>query len=116
MAGPPAFSESELSEIQARLRLTDTTFGGLVGDLNLQRYNESQITATRDTRGHNWELLRQHAEAQSLFFEPLEMPDGSATHALLWVGKSDLVANQGRRYDGRFLNIANPWSDKRLLD
>jgi hypothetical protein len=116
VAGPPAFSEAELSEIQARLRLTDKTFGGLVGDLNLQRYNESQITATRDTRGHNWELLRQRAEAESLFFEPLEMPDGSTTHALLWVGKSDLVANQGRRYDGRFLNIANPWSDKRLLD
>ncbi len=43
--GPPAFSESELSEIQARLSLTDKTFGGLLGDLNLQRYNEKQITA-----------------------------------------------------------------------
>ena len=114
--GPPAFSESELSEIQARLRLTDKTFGGLVGDLNLQRYNESQITATRDIRGHNWELLRQRAEAESLIFEPVQMPDGSTTHALLWVAKSDLAANQGRRYDNRFLNIANPWTDKRLLD
>jgi hypothetical protein len=114
--GPPAFSESELSEIQARLRLTDKTFGGLVGDLNLQRYNESQITAARDIRGHNWELLRQRAEAESLIFEPLQMPDGSTTHALLWVAKSDLAVNQGRRYDNRFLNIANPWTDKRLLD
>lgn len=114
--GPPAFSESELSEIQARLRLTDKTFGGLVGDLNLQRYNEGQITAARDIRGHNWELLRQRAEAESLIFEPLQMPDGSATHALLWVAKSDLAANQSRRYDNRFLNIANPWTDKRLLN
>lgn len=114
--GPPAFTESELSEIQARLRLTDRTFGGLVGNLNLQSYNERQVFETRDIRGHNWELLRQRAEAESLFFEPLQMPDGTATHALLWVTKSDLAANQGRRYDGRFLNIANPWSDKRLLD
>jgi hypothetical protein len=119
VAGPdnePAFSESELAEIQARLKLTDKTFGGLVGDLNLQRYNEQQITDVRDTRGHNWELLRQRAEAESLLFEPLQMPDGSTTHALLWVAKSDLLANQGRRYDGRFLNISNPWTDKRLLD
>jgi hypothetical protein len=113
--GPPAFSESELSEIQARLRLTDKTFGGLVGELNLERYNEKQLTEARDTRGHNWELLRQRAEAESLFFEPLQMPDGSMTHALLWVAKSDLAPNQGRLYDSRFLNISNPWSDKRLL-
>ena len=115
-AGTPAFSESELSEIQARLKLADKTFGGLVGDLNLQRYNEQQVTDLRDTRGHNWELLRQRAEAESLIFEPLQMPDGNSTHALLWVAKLDLRANQGRRYDGRFLNISNPWTDKRLLD
>ena len=116
VSGPPAFSEIELSEIQARLKLTDKTFGGLVGDLNLERYNKRQITELRDTRGHNWELLRQRAEAESLFFEPLEMPDGSMTHALLWIAKSDLVTNQGRRYDSRFLNISNPWSDKRLIN
>lgn len=114
--GPPAFSEPELAEIQARLRLTDKTFGGLVGDLNLERYNDERLTAVRDTRGHNWELLRQRAEAESLVFEPLQMPDGSITHALLWVAKSDLAPNQGRRYDSRFLNISNPWSDKRLLN
>lgn len=113
--GPPAFSDSELAEIQARLRLTDKTFGGVVGDLNLERYNEKQEIAARDQRGHNWELLRQRAEAETLFFEPLEMPDASTTHALLWTAKSDVAANQGKRYDGRFLNIASPWSDKRLL-
>ena len=113
--GPPAFSEPELSEIHARLRLTDKTFGGLVGDLNLERYNEQQLQELRDARGHNWELLRQRAEAESLFFEPLQMPDGSATHALLWIAREDLEKNQGKRYDSRFLNIANPWTDKRLV-
>ena len=113
--GVPAFTDTELSEILGRLHLTDKTFGGLVGDLHLQRYNEKQITELRDARGHNWELLRQRAEAESLVFEPLQMPDGSMTHALLWVAKEELEANQGRRYESRFLNIANPWSDKRLL-
>ena len=115
VAGTQVFSPSELSEIQARLRLTDKTFGGLVDDHNLERFNDKAILQTRDDRGHNWELLRQRVEAESLFFEPLQMPDGSATHALVWVAKSDLVANRGKRYDSRFLNIASPWSDKRLL-
>jgi hypothetical protein len=45
------------------------------------------------------------------------MPDGSATHALLWVAKRDLVKQAGsQRYSSRFLNIANPWTDKRLLN
>ncbi len=110
----PAFSASELAEIEARLRLTDTTFGGLLGDLNLPRYNEKQLTQTLDERGHNWELLRQRAEAESLYFEPLRMPDESTTHALLWVAKSDLETKRNQPFNSRFLNIANPWSDKRL--
>ncbi|MDQ2921766.1 MAG: hypothetical protein M3R52_09190, partial [Acidobacteriota bacterium] len=83
--GPPAFSESELAEIQARLLLTDKTFGGLVDSLRLKDYYEKELTGARDERGHNWELLRQRAEAESLYFEPLQMVDGSETHALLWV-------------------------------
>lgn len=114
--GEGAFSETEASEIQARLKLTDQTFGGLVDDLHLQRFNDKQVANVRDTRGHNWELLRQRAEAESLYFEPLQMPDGSMTHALLWVSESDLTANKDKRYEKRFLNIASPWSDKRLLN
>jgi hypothetical protein len=114
--GESAFTPTEMSTIQARLFLTEKTFGGLVDDSNLQSYYVKKTTQTRDERGHNWELLRQKAESESLYFEPLTMPDGSATHALLWVAKRDLISKQGARYSGRFLNIANPWTDKRLLD
>ena len=113
--GESAFTRAELSTIQARLFLSEKTFGGLVDDSNLQNYYARRTTQTRDERGHNWELLRQRAEAESLYFEPLLMPDGSATHALLWVAKRDLLKQQGARYNSRFLNIANPWTDKRLL-
>ena len=116
MKGPAAFSDSEMAEIQGRLLLTDTAFGGIVDDLHVQRYYEKKLTGIRDQRGHNWELLRQRAEAESLHFEPLQMPDGSATHAMLWVAKTDLDSKQGQPYNGRFLNIAAPWSDKRLLN
>lgn len=110
----PAFSESELAEIQARLLLTDKTFGGLIDNLQLARYSEKSTTSVLDERGHNWELLRQRAEAESLYFEPLQMPDGSATHAMLWVARVDIEKNQPREYSKRFLNIDCPWTDKRL--
>ena len=112
--GTPAFSESELAEIQGRLLLTDKTFGGLLGNLHLQRYSEKQVTQALDERGHNWELLRQRAEEESLYFEPLQMPDGSTTHAMLWVAKPDLESKRNQRFKRRFLNIADPWTDRRL--
>jgi hypothetical protein len=114
--GESAFTSAEMATIQARLFLSEKTFGGLVDDSNLQSYYVKRTTQAKDERGHNWELLRQKAESESLYFEPLTMPDGSATHALLWVAKRDVVSKQGARYSGRFLNIANPWTDKRLLD
>jgi hypothetical protein len=112
--GESAFTQSELAEIQARLLLTDKTFGGLVDDTQLQGYYARRLTQTRDERGHNWELLRQRAEAESLYFEPLQMPDGSATHAMLWLAEPDLAKRKGAAFESRFLNIANPWTDKRL--
>jgi len=111
---PSVFSPGELNEIQARLMLTQKTFGGIVDDIYLQRVYQQQTTQWLDTRGHNWELLRQQAEANNLVFEPLELPDGSATHALLWVARADLEANGARPFKGRFLNIDNPWNDRRL--
>ena len=109
------FSDSEMAEIQSRLLLTDKTFGGLVDEINFDSYHDRQGVQTRDERGHNWELLRQRAEAESLFFEPLQMPDGSMTHAMIWVAKDEVAANTGRGFEKRFLNIASPWGDKRLL-
>ena len=113
--GESTLSRAEMATIQGRLLLSQKTFGGLVDDSNLQAYYAKKTTQARDERGHNWELLRQRAEAESLYFEPLLMPDGSATHALLWVSKRDLLKQQGSRFSSRFLNVANPWTDKRLL-
>lgn len=114
MGGPPVFSDAEMAEIQARLQLADKTLGGILDDLKLYSYYQKQIRVSRDERGHNWELLRQQAEAESLYFEPLQMPDGSVTHALLWIAKNELT--QPHRYSGRFLNISDPWKDSRLRD
>ena len=109
-----AFTPAEASEIQARLLLTGKTFGGLVDDAYLDEVLRRQNTQLLDTRGHNWELLRQRAEAEGLYFEPLQMPGGEATHALLWVSREDLQKNRGRKFGSRFLNIKSPWDDSRL--
>lgn len=108
------FTEAELQAIQARLWLTDKTFGGIVDEKNLRGFYQKQTAAIKDARGHNWELLRQQAESGGLYFEPLEMPDGSATHAMVWIAEEDLQARGNERFDRRFLNIANPWTDKRI--
>ncbi|MDT7779832.1 MAG: hypothetical protein QOC99_2344 [Acidobacteriota bacterium] len=108
------FTAAESAEIQARLMLTSKTFGGLIDDSYLDEVLRRQTTEMLDSRGHNWELLRQRAETEGLYFEPLEMPDGSATHALVWVAREDLQKNSKRKFGERFLNIANPWNDSRL--
>ncbi len=112
--GERVLSDQELRDIQARLWLTDRPLGGMVQDENLDRVYEKKVAAIQDNRGHNWELLRQYTEAQGLYFEPIQMSDGSATHALVWTTLEDLAANEGRKFDGRFLNIQNPWGDKDL--
>lgn len=112
--GKPVFTDEELSDIRARMMLSEKPLGGIVDEVYLEHYVEKQNKVTNDIRGHNWELLRQRAEAESLYFEPMQMPDGSTTHALLWVAREDLARNAERRFDRRFLNIASPWNDERL--
>jgi len=100
--------------LRARLILSSKIFGGLASPDSFASTVTDRVAATVDNSGHNWELLRQRAEAEGLYFEPLAMPDGQPTHALLWVAKSDLTAQQNRDFNKRFLNIANPWTDQRL--
>jgi hypothetical protein len=112
----PALTDAEMRDVQARLMLTDKIFGGIVDEINLEHVYQKNTSQQRDIRGHNWELLRQRAEAESLYFDPLEMPDGSATHAIIWASKTDLTNNRERAFNKRFLNIENPWKDSRLLN
>ena len=110
----PVLSQVEMRDIQARLMLAQRSFGGIIADSYLDEAYRREAASTLDLRGHNWELLRQRVEAEGLYFEPLAMPDGSATHALVWVAKSDVSAQ--RPFNSRFLNIKNPWGDKRLIE
>lgn len=129
-----AHLENALSVIEAyRERpssdaFTDPSVDGLFGQL-LKRgkvgvfLNRDQLAAvarkrTADSRknaGRNWELLRQRCEDEGLFFEPLGGTSRLATHAIVWVDAGDIArSDRSREFDGRFLNIASPWSDSGL--
>jgi hypothetical protein len=100
-------------ELRARLIMSGEVLGGLLGPDTFRNTVTKRTMGSVDNSGHNWELLRQRAEAEGLYFEPLAMPDGRATHAMLWIAKPDLAAQTNREFHDRFLNIANPWSDQR---
>ena len=106
----PLLSEPELLEIEARLTLAGRTLGGLVTAEKLPEAYVKHRTKSEEMRAHNWELVRQRAEANGLYFEPLGL-NRSATHALLWVAKDDLGE---RKFDGQFLGISDPFHDARL--
>ncbi|HRH45791.1 MAG TPA: hypothetical protein PKY82_29385, partial [Pyrinomonadaceae bacterium] len=109
-------SDAEMREIQARLTVSDSFFAPLMQRENLDRVYQKEVSQSRDVLGQNWELLRQYSESQGLLFEPLKMPDGKTTHAIVWTTESDLAANKNKKFDGRFLNIKNPWKDDRLTN
>ena len=107
--------DDQLREIYARLSLSTHVFGGLVREQQLSKYYDKETSQIQETRGHNWELLRQRAELNGLIFEPLALESGTPSEALLWISRSDLDARAERRFDGQFLSITNPWTDNRLM-
>lgn len=113
---PETFTPGEVLEMRARLILSGKMLGGLYGPDKFEQIVTKRSMAAMDSIGHNWEMLRQRAELEGLWFQPLTMPDGTATHALLWIARSDLAAQPERSFGDRFLNISNPWKDRRLRD
>ncbi|MGH9800597.1 MAG: hypothetical protein ACRD82_09555, partial [Blastocatellia bacterium] len=115
-----AISTTQLHELQARLAMSAGVSGSLFGSLvkreALPKVAQKHHSRWEQSRGRNWELLRQRAEAEGLYFEPLTFSDGIAAHALLWVAREDLNRQASGKFDKRFLNIADPRGDKRLRE
>ena len=112
----PVLSDAERRQLQQRFAERNNRLAPLLNDSQLERFYIKGMTTMRQTCARNWELLRQRAEAEGLYFEPLLLPDGTATHAILWVAREDLEENRLKAFDGRFLSISKPWGDKALLN
>ncbi len=107
------FSDPEMVEIQARMTLAGQALGGLVSQQKLPEAYLKQRTRDDEDRGHNWELLRQKAESDGLYFQPIGLGP-SPTLAILWIATDD-VNKPPHHYDGQFLGFANPYNDDRLV-
>ncbi len=107
-------STDELQSVEERLELSGHPLGGLVADAFLRRDREKLQAKQTETRGHNWELLRQRAEDSDLYLEPLDPAGLPASFAMLWVAETDLENAPAQKFDPQFLNISNPFTDERL--
>ena len=111
----PILTDPERRLLQQRFAERNRTLAPLLNNTQLERLYTKGMLDMRETCARNWELLRQRAETEGLYFEPLLLPDGTATHAMLWVAREDLEKKRERAFDGRFLSIGKPWGDKALL-
>jgi len=109
-----SLTTDERQALQVRLELKGHLFGGLVGDEYLPRAYAKDLMRRTENRGHNWELLRQAAEENGLYFQPLELAHLPVSFALVWVAQPDVANAVPRRFDPQFLNIANPFQSERL--
>jgi hypothetical protein len=110
---PAGLSKDQFALLQSRLELSGRIFSGLVTDKALPRFHEKYQTERAETRGHNWELLRQSAEENNLYFQPLAIGGMKDAFAMIWVDRDDLLGPP-LRFNPQFLDIANPFGDERL--
>jgi len=112
----PAIPQRAIEVIIGRLILMSRTLGGLVGQSALPAVYRRERSQTVQNLAHNWDLLRQCAEENDLYFEPLSLPGGSTpAHALIWISREELAASRAHAFESKFLGIVNPWQDDRLL-
>jgi hypothetical protein len=107
-------SADDLDLIQGRLLLSGRLLGGFVEDRYAEEAWRNRRTEIAEMRGRNWELLRQRAEDQGLYFQPLQLAGEEPAFALLWVAQDDALRTDPRPFDSRFLGISDPFRDHRV--
>jgi hypothetical protein len=112
----PVLSDVERRQLQQGFARRSKGLAPLLNDAQLERFYQKEMVEMRQACARNWELLRQRAESEGLYFEPLLLPDGTATHALLWVARADVEGKRQAAFNDRFLSIKKPWGDKALLN
>ncbi len=100
------FSSQEMARLRGRLFFSTRVLGGLVSDDFLPYAMEKDRERLEESRGHNWELLRQKAEDDGLYFQPLHLGPGRASYALLWAARASAAP---ARFDAQFLHIDSPF-------
>lgn len=108
------FTEPQLNLVRGRMLLAQKPLGGLVDDRYAAPAWTKFETTAAERRARNWELLRQRAEENGLYFEPVNLTRTGQTFALLWMDQSKAGEVQ-QHFDSKFLGIADPYRDPRIL-
>ena len=103
-------SGSELAAVQGRLVLSTQLLGGYVSESHAPAAWTNRRHDSSMNRGRNWELLRQRAEENGLYFQPLRIGADDANFAMLWIEQGQAP----QAFDARFLNISDPYRDDRI--
>ena len=103
---PSGLSSDDLERVQARLYLSTRLFGDLVKEAYLTTAFEKARDEQIRYRQHNWELLRQKAEENGLYFQPLKLGLGNDSTVLLWAERN---APASTAFNGQLLGIGNPF-------
>jgi hypothetical protein len=111
----PGLSAKELDRIQGRLIVTQRLFGDLTSEPHLSIAKERHELRNSAMRAANWEMLRQKAEENGLYFQPLRLGSQDPSYVLLWVAREDLAIPHGA-FDKQLLHIPSPWNDERIAD
>ena len=108
-------SSQDLDLIQGRLLLSSRMLGGLVDAKAAEEAWRKERSRISQSRAGNWELLRQRAEENHLYFEPLHMLADGPAFAMLWVAQPDAQRSPPLSFDSQFLGgIADPFRDGRV--
>lgn len=110
-------SSAQAEILASRLELNGAMFSGLARDSALPSFFEKYTVERTETRGHNWELLRQAAEDNGLYFEPLRIGATMNAYAMIWADPADLKCSGHKastHFDGRFLKFTDPFDDASL--
>jgi hypothetical protein len=111
-----ALSQDELEKVQARLLLSTRLFGDLVGESYLPIAYDRDRDARLQARQHNWELLRQKAEENGLYFQPLTLGFSKDTNVLLWAERRPPGTRELVTFNSKLMGIDDPfqgdWLDK----
>ena len=109
-----ALTPAEFEDLSARLILNQRLLGAWVTDEKLPSVFMKSTEEDAENRGRNWDLLRQDAERNGLYFEPLPLADAPDSFAMISIAQRDAAAPGDHPFDSKFLRIANPFHDDRV--
>ncbi len=110
---PLELQDEDWDEVRGRLLLAERLLGGYVGGESAERAAIAEQTESIENRGSNWDFLRQCAEENGLYIEPLVEEPGAPREAVIWFADT-AERTAPRDFDSRYLAIANPFAEPRL--